>query len=221
MFRCNTVTEVNLERARRALVIVMTCLGLSLAVLGQRGAEQKKTPSQRTFVSSDRTFELTVPGSYPIYSGNDVSRGTYIPMTYIPLCQDDAIVCFVYPGAKYKGTNFEGAAVQIKVVSGQTRRDCAAPADHPQKPDAASPTRMIGGISFVHYRSGGAAMSHYSETNEYRGFANGKCYELDASVTFANFFVYAPGAIKKFTRQDDKRVTAGLIKVVDSFKMVR
>jgi hypothetical protein len=196
----------------------MTCLGLSLAVLGQRGAEQKKTPSQRTFVSSDKTFELTVAASYPIYSGKDVSSGN---ATYIPLCQDDAIVCIVYPGAEYKGTNFEGAAIQIKAVPGQTRRACAAPADHQQKPDAASPARMIGGISFVHYRSGAAAMSHDIETNEYRGFANGQCYELDASVTFANFYVYPPGAIKQFTRQDDERVTASLIKVVDSFRMVR
>jgi len=61
--------------------------------------------------------------------------------------------------------------------------------------DAAGPTRTIGGISFTHYRSTGAAMSHDTET------------------------VFPLGGVRKFTKQDDERVPASLMKIIDSFRV--
>ena len=82
------------------------------------------------------------------------------------------------------------------------------------------PSKVIDGVRFVHTLEEGAAMSHYMETNLYRGFKN-RCYELAIHVTFSNFGVYDPGTIKEFTKRDKERVTQDLERILDSFKILR
>ena len=63
----------------------------------------------RTYVSSDKSFQLLIPSEYRVYDGPNVSRGGN---SYIPVCHEDIAVCIVYQGSKYRGTNFESAAIE-------------------------------------------------------------------------------------------------------------
>ena len=67
--------------------------------------------------------------------------------------------------------------------------------------DPKNPSRVIDGVHFAHQWVGAAAMSHDIQINSYRGFKNGKCYELDIRVAYTNFAVYAPARSKSSPRK--------------------
>lgn len=176
------------------------------------------------YVSPDRSFELTVPAGYIVLTGSVKTT-----LSYIPLCRDKSIVCITFPSDRYKGTTFNGASAEVTVLVARTRQACLHPGDYEisTSPDAEfrvdlkNPSRLIDGTRFLRSSSEDAAMSHYVLTDRYRGFDNGKCYELETRVAFSNFGVYSPGSIKEFARADQSRVRAELSDIVNSFRSFR
>ncbi len=131
-----------------------------------------------------------------------------------------------YPSGRYKGTTFGGASVEVTLLTAKTQQACTSPGKYEvsSSPDAEfqidvkSPSRVIGGTSFLHSSERGAAMSNDIATDRYRGFKNGRCYELALHITFTNFRAYDPGAIREFTRHDEEQVTRQLRQILDSFR---
>lgn len=96
-----------------------------------------------------------------------------------------------------------------KVSSGQLRigvsDDPAAIAHCTAAPDSArSAPRVatINGIDFKHWRSGGAAMSHYLNVRSYRVLHGGRCWAIDLLLMRTNPQVYAPPRTPPFTRKE-------------------
>ena len=127
---------------------------------------------------------------------------------YIPPCEEDAIVCVVYPAKQFGDTNFGAAAFQVREI--RTKQEtmtpdvCVTPIPREaqetvsQWPDylisAHHPTEFIGGVLFVHGVDSQGAMSHSSSQNLYRTFHRNKCYELSLSKSETNPAVFDPPA---------------------------
>jgi hypothetical protein len=50
------------------------------------------------YMNVDRSFEFTLPAQYNIHAESGKANAT---QSYIPVCQDDDIVCVVYPPDRY------------------------------------------------------------------------------------------------------------------------
>ena len=109
----------------------------------------------------------------------------------MPVCGEDALVCVLYPEQEFKGTNFGAASFQVReILEGGIPPNSADWCVTPETQDnpgfmisAGHPTAVIGGISFIHGSTDGAAMGHSNETQVYRAFHKGCCFELSVSET--------------------------------------
>lgn len=185
----------------------------------------RATPAEPPFAgkysSADGSFEVSVLPGYSVHTGKGKPS-----QSYIPVCRDESLVCITFPRGRYEGTNFGDASIEISVLPAKTSQACLIPGkfelstlpDAEIQIDAKNSSRMINGIRFLHAFDGGVALSHWIATDRYRGYKNGRCYELAIQVTCANFHVYEPGTIKEFTEQDEQEVTAQLRRILDSFR---
>ena len=169
----------------------------------------------KNYVSPDKSFGFTIPPGLTLHQG----PGKLEQTSYIPVCDEDAAACVLYPSDRYKGTTFGAAAFTVKLTDANTAGACETAPDIGDEKKA--PNRTIAGVRFVHWVGEGAAMSHVLETHLYRGFTHRKCYELAINVTYTNYGVYDPGTIKEFTKQDEAKVVHDLEQVLDSFKILR
>lgn len=194
--------------------------GMSAAQPYQKGSQ---TPGQQTFRSPDGAFQFTYPSSYAAYTG---SGADHAGPRHLAVCES-AVVCVVYPESKYAGTNFEAAAFQEREIDGATSASaCLTP---PMKaPNGAefdiatkAPKRIINGVSFLHGINSEGAMGHYMNTDLYRAFHKGGCYELGINIETTSFANYDPGTVKEFTTGDQERVRGELATIVDSFKFLK
>ena len=80
------------------------------------------TPSHKTFTSPDGLFQFTYPASLPLFAQNipENVRG----FSYIPVCQDDALVCLAYPGTEFKHSDFEAAGFYIEEIPATSKHEC-------------------------------------------------------------------------------------------------
>jgi hypothetical protein len=178
-------------------------------------------PSVRTYINWDRSFELKVLTGYGVHTGKEKPS-----RSYIPVCHDESLVCITFPPSRYEGTTFEDASVEVTLLPAKTLQACLNPGKYELSNsldawfqiDAKNPSRMIDGTRFLHAFDEGAAMSHHIATDLYRGYKNGRCYDLALRIAFTNFKVYPPGAIKEFTSHEQKRVHAQLERILDSFR---
>ncbi len=190
-----------------------------LLVSGSVISAQTSPPEE--YFSPDKSFQLSLPAGYQVHTGSD--KGS---KSYIPVCHPESIVCVTVPERRYAGTSFGDASVEVTVLSKFTERACLNPVksglanslDNAFEIDLKNPTREINGTRFIHSSIGGAAMGHYNEDDLYRGYKNGKCYHLALSITYSNFELYPPGAVKEFSKADRKRLHAELMRIIDSFR---
>jgi len=184
-------------------------------------ALSSESSSGREYISPDRSFKLKVPANYGVHTGKKK-----LIRSYIPVCHDESLVCITVPPGLYQGTTFEDAAVEITLLPAQTGQACLNPGKYEVSTspdalfqiDAKNPTRIIDGTRFLHASVQAGAMSHDLIADLYRGYKNGRCYELSLQITFTNFRVYPPGTIKEFTTRDQKQVHTQLEGILDSFR---
>ncbi len=172
-------------------------------------------------------FSVKRPVNYGLHTGKEKPSNSYIPV-----CYDSSTVCITYPPGRFKGTTFGNASFEVTLLDAKTESACLTPralpiSSAPGAPtipdfqiDPKHPSRVIDGTKFLHAVDFEGAMSHDIETNQYRGFKNGNCYNLAIHVTFTNFAVYDPGTIKEFTKHDIELVEEDLMRVLDSFKTI-
>jgi len=69
--------------------------------------------------------------------------------------------------------------------------------------EATGPARNItvGGIAFIHYPAGDAAMSHYVQADSYRGRLGERCYAIDLLVSGTRPEVYDPPRQPPFSNE--------------------
>jgi hypothetical protein len=185
--------------------------------------EAQQAPHRQTFTSPAGVFQFTYPSSYELYTG---SKAGHAGSSYISVCES-AAACVLYPRSTYEGTNFEAASFREREISDATAESAclAPPAPLGGLPefvtDAKDPSRNINGVRFTHALSGDAGMGHYLNSDLYRAFHQGKCYELSINVAITSFANFDPGAVKEFTHEDDQHVRAELATILDSFKFLR
>ncbi len=192
-------------RNAQALMLVLSA-SASLSICSE-------PTTTRQFTSPDGTFQLTIPTSYGVFTG-----GQKPAQFYIPICHNYSVVCITLPTARYEGTTFGAASLEVTLIPAQNRHACLNPDPALFKPDVKHPQRMINGTRFLHAITGGAAMSHDINSDLYRGYINGTCYQLALQIAFSAFQVYDLGSIKEFTAEDEQHVRSQLERILDSFR---
>jgi hypothetical protein len=131
----------------------------------------------QAFQNRDYGFALAFPKHFTNYSsGLDYVEAI---RSYIPICHENAVACFIYNGNEYQGTNFESAGLSVSVLRDRrTENACNAI-------DAGSSEireKTINGTRFHSYDVVGEASSHWIDTHAYRTFKDGVCFEIFASI---------------------------------------
>jgi hypothetical protein len=97
---------------RYAAVMLLMMLGCFVQV----ASSQRSTSVNQatTFTSPDGAFIVSYPKDFQF-----CRRGGTEPcvQSYIPVCDDDAIVCVVYFPPEFKNTNFAAAAFQVREIT--------------------------------------------------------------------------------------------------------
>ncbi|MFH1192719.1 MAG: hypothetical protein V1656_00130 [Candidatus Jorgensenbacteria bacterium] len=138
---------------------------------------------------------------------------------YVPLCDPEtSLACVVYPESLLPGRNFQGGGVAVGVLN--DRKDEAACLALQNEMGAEAPV-LIGGREFSAYRFSDAAMSHQSSGENYRAFANGRCYQISTRINTTTFEVYEAGTIARFTDAERAAVAQKLQDVAMSFTFER
>jgi hypothetical protein len=124
-------------------------------------------------------------------------------------------VCFGYPKDKFKEKPmFNGASFFVATdVNAADAASCMAGSANWGELKGENTT--IGGGTFRHFRVSDAAMSHYENSDIYRNFHAGKCYELVIQEMTTNPDVYDAGT-QKFTKEDEAEVKGKLMQVLQS-----
>ena len=210
----------------RAVAVLMAIAFLSpLANAQQRVSENETT----TFTAADGAFRFSFPKDFQV-----CTRGKIEPCihSYIPACDEDALVCVVYPAEQFKDTSFGAASFQAREIfrmeEMMTPDVCVTP--YPRKvspsvfsgwPDflvsAKHPVEMIGDVQFLHGVRGEGAMSHWMGVDVYRAFHNQRCFELSVSQTGTNPHVSDP-PMKTLTPAQQKNMDQTMSRILHSFR---
>ncbi|HET7893335.1 MAG TPA: hypothetical protein VFL34_17535 [Candidatus Sulfotelmatobacter sp.] len=205
-------------------VAALTLLAIFLPI-PSFGQTAKKTT---TFTSSDGTFRFLYPSDFQVCTRGKVETCT---RSYIPVCDQDALVCVVYPATQFKDTNFGGASFQVNEILTEqemmTANVCVTPFPPKEGNSVSSwpgflisaehPVEMIGGVQFLHGVSAEAALSHSINSDLYRAFHKQRCFGLSISQTWTNPDVSDP-PIKTLTPAQQQRLNQVMSQILHSFR---
>jgi len=138
----------------------------------------------------------------------------------MPVCSKDALVCVLYPLQEFKGTNFGAAGFEVAEIlqHGTTPDECVTPhTGHQFLLSAEHPTELIGGISFIHGNVDGAAMGNTNDTEVYRAFHKGRCFQLSVSETETTPDTSGP-PMKTLTPAQERKIDQTMSEILHSFR---
>jgi hypothetical protein len=210
-------------------ILILTAIGIiNLPTHSQR----RPSTSLKVFASADGVFQFSYPGDFQVCTTGKIDPCR--SQSYIPPCDDRAIVCVTYPAKLSEGTSFGSAGFQVREI--HTEREMMTPdvcvTPYPGKSSAGvsewpeflisarRPVETIGGVSFVHGVAGEAAMSHSSTSDLYRVFHRRKCYELSLSESGTDPSVSDP-PMRTLTPAQLKDVDESLSHVLHSFRFLK
>ena len=153
---------------------------------------------------------------------------------YIPPCEEDALVCVIYPDKQLEDTNLSAVSFQVREIHRDqmmTPDVCATP--YPITPytveeaskwpefqvSAKHPTEMIGGVRFLHGGSGGVATGHWSDTEVYRAFHRERCFELSISQSGTDPSLSDP-PLEPITPARQKTLDRSTSQILHSFRFL-
>lgn len=191
----------------------------------QSHSQQRPSVSQSmVFRSADDAFQFSYRSDFKVCTAGEIKECID---SYIPACEDNAIVCVLYPAGQFGDTSFGAAAFQVREI--RTEREqmtpdvCVTPyppsgSEYPEfEISAKDPAERIGGVLFVHGVRDEAAMSHSSSVDLYRAFHRKKCYELSIGQSGTNPDVFDPPK-KTLTDAQQKDVDESLAQILRSFR---
>jgi len=181
-----------------------------------------------TFTAADGSFQFSHPNDFQV-----CTQGKIEPciQSYIPVCEQDALVCVIYPAKQSEDTSFGGASFQVReivskreamtadvCVTPYPRKDPGGISDWPEfLVSAEHPQEMIGGILFLHGVNGGVATSHSIAVDLYRSFHKQRCFELSVSQTQTDPNVSEP-PMKTLTPAQQKELDQSMSQILHSFR---
>jgi hypothetical protein len=204
---------------------------MALASFCTIGSGQRATSDNQRFTAPDGTFIFYYPTDFQL-----CTQGKMEPcrQSFIPPCDEDALVCAVYPAKEFKDTNFEAAGFQVREIIERRERMtadvCVTP--YPQKGvdgiptewaeflvSAEHPAEVVGGVEFVHGVKGGVATGSSISTDLYRALHKERCFELSVSEAEASPYNYDP-PIKTLTPAQQKRLNDTMSHILHSFRFL-
>lgn len=197
----------------------------AVVVLVQLSNSQQGVATQRTmiFTAADSAFQFSYPSDFQV-----CTQGKMEPCTQ-PICQQDALVCVVYPVKPFEDTNFGAASFQVREIlrsrESMTPNVCVTP--HPRKDPGGSdwpeflvyaehPQEMIGGVQFLHGLKDGVATGTSITVDLYRAFHKQRCFELSVSRTETNPNLSDP-PMKTLTPEQKNKLDQSMSQILHSF----
>jgi hypothetical protein len=195
-------------------------------VLGA-GAQQPANTQSTTFTAPGGAFHFSYPRNFQVCTKGKIQSCV---QSFIPVCEEDSLVCVAYPAAEFKNTSFEAAAFQVReifreenmtadvCVTPYPRRDGGTVTDWPEfLISAKHPVEMIGGVQFLHGINGGAATSHSIGIDLYRALYRDRCFELSISEAATEPHVTDP-PMKTLTAAQQKELDRTMSDILHSFR---
>jgi len=208
-------------------IISLSLLGLLFSLVPLYSVSQSVdiSHSGNTLTSPDGTFEIRYPRFFSLcrqpQPDNPEAWTPEDPcLSYIPVCEDTAVVCVAYPAREYKGSNFQAAALSIsEIADAKTENGCL-------KEDSSIDTKtihseIVNGVKFKIISGGEGGLGNFLDKYIYMNVHHGKCYRLQVGIASSNYANYDPGSIKEFTASDAKHVHNSLDRVVRSFRFLK
>ena len=206
----------------RTLAVLAAATLLAQVANSQRRVSM---PQTTTFTAPDRAFQFSYPSGYQICTAGKIEP---CAQSYIPVCEDDALVCVLYPDKQLEDTNLSDVSFQVREIHRDqlmTADVCATP--YPEEgskwPEfqvsAKHPTEMIGGVRFLHGGSGGVATGHWSDTEVYRAFHRERCFELSISQSGTDPSLSDP-PLEPITPARQKTLDRSTSQILHSFRFL-
>jgi hypothetical protein len=193
--------------------------------------DSQRRPSVHTavYTSTDGSFQISYPGDLQVCTAGKMEPCTI--QSYIPPCDEDAIICVVYPKKQFAGTTFESAAFQVREIhrplEEMTPDLCVTPSTKTDDGErfsflisAQHPEEMIGGVLFVHGEAAGVAAGHGISVDLYRAFHRPNCYELSLRESAGSPGDFDPPK-KTLTHAMQKDLDESLSEILHSFRFLK
>jgi len=194
--------------------------------LGQMANSQQRVSIDQntTFTAPDRAFWFSYPSDFQICKAGKIAPCL---QGFIPVCEDDALVCVIYPSKRFEDTNIGAVSFQVREIHREeammTPDICATPYTDTGStyPDflvsAEHPVEMIDGFQFLHGLTGDAATSHSLGVDLYRRFHKQRCFELRVSTSATSPAVSDP-PVKTLSPAQQKQLDQSMSQILHSFR---
>ena len=216
------------QRPFTAAALILALMAVTLMVQLANAQGRASVVQTITFTAPDNMFLFSYPSDFAVCTKGKMDPCVH---SYIPACDQDALVCVDYPAQRFKGSGFEGATFQVKEIPRKheemTPDVCVTP--YPMKAgdlvedfpeflvSAEHPAEMIGGVQFLHGIGGGVATGHSITVDIYRVFHGHRCFELSVSQTGSDPNISDP-PLKSLTPERQQRLDQTFLKKVETDK---
>ena len=205
--------------------ILMVLTTVTLLVHMANSQHPVSVDQNTTFTASDRAFWFSYPSDFQFCKAVQIAP---CRQSFIPACEDDALVCVMYPTKRFGDTNIGAVSFQVREIHIEdemmTPDICATPRptqDSTPYPDflvsAEHPVEMIDGFQFLHGVTGDAATSHSLGVDLYRRFHKQRCFELRVSTSATSPAVTDP-PIKTLSPAQQKQLDQSMSQILHSFR---
>jgi hypothetical protein len=182
------------------------------------------THQPRVFIASDKAFRFAYSADFHLCKGGE--KENCIP-SYIPVCEEDALVCVVNRFEEFKETNFGEASFQVREIlrdQSGTANGCVTPYPMAGWPEfqvsAAHPVETVGDVKFLHGVSGEINTGHWSDVDLYRVLHNHRCFELSITRTGVNPSVTDP-PMETLTPAQQRKLDQSTSEILHSFRFLK
>src|SRR5882724_13284612 len=146
-----------------ALIWIVSLAGISF---GKTKPQPNARSSWQNYFNPDFGFTLHYPPDLTLNAGGLAYKDMSL-LSYIPVCDQATVACFIYNGRAYLGTNFEAAALSVNILrDARTDEACSKinTGSYPLR------IKLSNGIRFHYGMQGGVGMGHAGGGLAYRAF---------------------------------------------------
>jgi hypothetical protein len=100
-------------KARRwRTLAVLTAV--ALLAPGAHSQQRGSVPQTTTFAAPDGAFSFSYPDNFQVCTVGKIDACA--AQSFIAICEDDALVCVIYPAKQFEDTNFGAASFQVREI---------------------------------------------------------------------------------------------------------
>ena len=189
----------------------------------QSASEARNASRLYTFISPNRLFQFK-------YSGLLVRCPADSCNAYFPMCdnqispESNTLACFAHEKSKLKDyPTFEAGTFSVAEINDATTQQVCMSLPPGEYFDLRrnGVTKILNGAKFKKFELSEGGMSQGLETQVYRTFHDGKCYELSVKIAAIAPGVLEPGTGKEFSEKERKEVHDRLQQPLYSFRFLK